>query len=477
MKNYLDKLTSDYEAALVEYSNLLTTECENEAYPPAKADGKIFGKEFAGKLIQKPFYTKCVFVESNFDSSNGVLSRFHDCNFKNCVFNNCDFRYCDFFQNTFQSENRTSSIKSCNFSYGNFITSEFSDITFDGCSFRQMYLENTHFTRSNINRSSIEQSIISHCCFEDVDLSKSVIRYCTFKNVDFCNVKIHILDLPKNYGLVKLLNQAKGNVSIVYGKGKLICMSEALSRLHKLIIYYFETNQFYEAVNLCAIYNDNETISRILPDAFKTIVSNYDFLALEDLCSLIVNLNIYSHKQLRNFYSVICELIVPEKLPHYLTKSYNTHMENIKNILVSNPNNYPTAHILLRTNIISLEDSDMCELLKCIEVNIKEVAPNAVCSIELTHHSPYDVLIMLYGLMPELLLACQMLYYSLGGIKSYLDIKHSCREKTNNNIRNIPGQEEKRVKEFEFSLGKNIFSFKFHKEYIKRVETMEYTIK
>ena len=477
MNNYLDKVTNDYEASFVEYLNLLTTECEKEIYPPTKAHGKIYGKEFPGKLIQKPLYTKCVFVGSNFDSSNGILSRFHDCSFKDCFFNNCDFRYCDYFQNTFQNKDITPSIKSCNFSYGSFINSEFNGIIFEGCSFRQMHMENTRFAKSIINRSSIEQSTISHCCFDNVDLSKSVVRYCTFKDVVFNNVKIHILDLPKNYGLVKLLNQAKGEVSIIYGKDKLMSISEALSRLHKLITYYFETNQFYEAVNLCAIYNGNEEISNILPIAFKTIISNYDFPALEDLCSLIVNLNIFTHKQLRDFYNAICELIVPEKLPHYLIKSHNTYMENIKKILVSNPNNYPTAHILLKTNIISLGDSDMLGLLKCIEVNIKEIAPNAVCSIELTHHSPYDILIVLYGLMPELLSACQMLYYSLGGIKSYIDIKRSCKEKTINNIRICPGQEEKSVKNVEISLGKNTFSFKYHKEYIKRVETMEYTIK
>lgn len=474
--NYLDKITSNYEASLVEYLSLLTRDNENELLPPAKADGLLFGKDFPGKLIQKPFYTKCIFVCSNFVSSDGILSRFHECNFKDCFFSNCDFRYCDFIHNIFKSEDITSSIKSCNFSYGNIIDSEFNGIIFDGCSFRQMQLEKVRFVKSTFNSSSIEQSIISNCCFDNVDLSRSVIRYCTFDEVDFYNVKFHILDLPKNYGLVKLIDQAKGEVSIIYGNGIVISLSEALSRLHKLITYYFETNQFYESVNLCAIYNDYETISGILPIAFKTIISNYDFPSLEDLCSLIVNLDIFTSKQLREFYNAICELVVPEKLPHYLIKSHNTYMENIKNILVSNPNNYPTAHILLKTNILSLGDSDIVGLLKFVEISINEAAPNAVCSIELTHHSPYDVLVVLHGLMPELLLACQMLYYSLGGIKSYIDIKHSCKEKTNNNLRNAPGQEEKTMKTVELSLGKN-FSLKYHKEYIKRVETMEYTIK
>lgn len=477
MDNFLDKVISDYEASFVEYLNLLTTECEKEIFPPATAYGKIFGKEFPGKLIQKPLYTKCAFIGSEFDSSNGILSRFHECRFEECFFNNCDLRYCDFFQNIFHSEEILPTINSCNFSYGSFINSKFYGIHFDGCSFRQMHIENTLFSECIITKSSIEQSTISRCCFSNVDFSKSVVRYCTFEDVEFNNVKIHILDIPKNYGLVKLLDRARGNVSIIYGNGKIMSLREAMSSLHKLITYYYETNQFYETVNLCAIYNEKEAISSILPVAFKTIISNYDFPALEDLCSLIVNLDTFSHKQLRDFYNVICELIVPEKLPHYLIKSHNTYMENIKNILVSNPNNYPTAHILLKTNIISLGDCDMSGLLKCIEVNIKEVAPNADCSIELTHHSPYDVLIVLCGLMPELLSACQMLYYSLGGIKSYLDIKRSCKEKTNNNNKNIPGQEEKSVKDVEISLGNNVFKFKYHKEYIKRVETMEYTIK
>ena len=72
---------------------------------------------------------------------------------------------------------------------------------------------------------------------------------------------------------------------------------------------------------------------------------------------------------------MIKQFIIPDKFPHYLRKNYNTYIENIKYILVDNPNDLPEASILLKTNIDSLDDGDMARLLSAIEANVKELAP------------------------------------------------------------------------------------------------------
>lgn len=479
MAEYLDPIYLNYEQSFREYKSLLTTTYELDSYPPGHAKNETFGLDFPGALIRKPLYEECMFIESKFNASDGSLSKFHDCQLIGCSMNNCDFRYCDIYASTFLSNKTKFHINSCNFSYGNFINSKFTDIEFSGCSFRQMQFEKTLFKNCIMSYSSIEQSSIKDSTFENVDLRNVGVRYCTFENVDFKSVTFHILDLARNYGLIKLLQKSE-NIKIAYENGKEMSLNEALPRLKALIPYYFETRQFYELLNVYITYNDQEAILNVLPFAFKTVIMACDFAALQDLCALIVKFRICTEKQLRYFYTMIRQLIIPDKFPHYLRKSYNTYIENIKYILVDNPYNNPQAHIILKTDIETLADIDMLRLLESIETNISDLAPNIDTTIELTRHSPYDIAIVLYGLLPEILTVCQIFYYSLGGTKSFSDLKNSLKEKTNNNIadtnsNNVDNNEVESIKRIELSVGK-LFSFKLEKEYTKRVKSMEYTI-
>ncbi|MCH5281007.1 MAG: pentapeptide repeat-containing protein [Lachnospiraceae bacterium] len=479
MPEYLDQKYLNYEHSFKEFKSLLTTEYTLDSYPPKQAQDQTFGIEFPGALIRKPIYRNCTFIESQFNSSDGALSKFYNCQFVNCFFNNCDFRYCDIFSSNFCSSNKNHKILSCNFSFGNFINSAFTDIEFNGCSFRQMQIENTTFKNCIMQHSSIEQSNIKNCVFEKMDLRKVGVRYCTFDKVIFNNVTFHILDLARNYGLIQILQQNAINVKVAYGNEEEMSLNAALPKLKELIPYYFETQQFYEILNVYIAFNEQEKILEILPFAFESVITACDFAALQDLCSLIVKFNICSDKQLRDFYVMIKQLIVPDNFPHYLRKSYNLYIENIKHILVDNPYDNPQAQILLKTDIESLSDLDMYKLLKTIEVTIHEIAPNVDTSIQLTHHSPYDVIIALCGMLPEILTVCQIFYYSLGGTKSLSDLKNSLKEKTDNRVvNNKPGTVEEDVnsiKHLEVSFGK-FFSFKLDKQYTKRVKSMEYTI-
>ncbi len=480
MEHYIEPIYGEYEKSFQAFKALLTTEYEIEAYPPATAEHQTFGKEFPGALIHKPKYKSCIFVESRFESSDGALSRFHDCTFDGCLLDNCDLRYCDVLHSDFRASQNKSEIKGCNFSFGNFVNSCFSNTCFSGCSFRQMQFENTSINHCKMQYCSIEQSKIKDCVFEDLDLRRVGVRYCIFENTVLNGVTFHILDLPRNYGLIQLLQQSEHPVSVAYKNDKIMPLEEAIAYLRSLISYYMETNQFYELINVYAAFEEYEKIFNVLPYAFENVVTACDFAALQDLCSLIVKLKICTNRQLREFYTMIKQLIIPDKFPHYLRKNYNTHIENIKYILVDNPYDNPEASILLKTNIESLNDSDMTQLLVSIEANIKELAPTVDSTIQLTHHSPYDIVIILCGALPEILRICQTFYYCLGGVKTLSELRESRKEKTAKRPRAHSTGPEKTNQEvaerIELSVGK-FFSFKYEKEFTKRVESLEYTIK
>lgn len=478
MEKKIDAQYLDYEQSFREFKSLLTTDFDLDSYPPVLAENTTFGSEFPGALIRKPQYSKCTFVGSTFNASDGAFSKFHHCRFYDCKFDNCDFRYSDLFDDVIGSKHTISTIESCNFSFSNFVNSTFSKIKFGGCSFRQMQFENTHFNQCSMQYSSIEQSSFKNCSISNLDLSKVSVRYCSFEDVTFDNVTFHILDLARNYGLMPLLQHSTGIV-VAFGNSQTVSLQEAIDRLGKLIPYYIETQQYYELLNLYASTNNFAAILNILPRAFESVISRCDFAALQDLCELIVKYRICTEVQLREFYALIKQLIVPNNYPHYLRKSYNLYIENIKHLLVDNPYGYPEAKILLKTNIETLEDPDMSKLLTSIETNIRELAPSVDAEIQLTHHSPYDVLVVLYGALPEILTVCQMFYYVLGGAKAYSEIKNSLNEKTHkkklSHSPNNAEENEESVKRVELSVGK-FFSFKYEKEYSKRVESVEYTI-
>ena len=479
MTEYLDKKYLDYEQSFKVFKSLLTTNYEIDSYPPKQATNETFGTEFPGALIHKPSYQKCSFIASRFEASDGALSKFHECQFVDCLFNNCDLRYCDIFNSKFFSDQKAQKILSCNFSYGNFVDATFEGIEFNGCSFRQMQFENVAFKNCIMEYSSIEQTSIKNCIFENVDLKKVGVRYCTFENVVFSSTTFHILDLPRNYGLIELLKNNPDNNHIAYSNGKEMSLNAALTTIKALAPYYYETNQFYELFNILIVYKEYDEILNILPYAFENVISAYDFAALQDLCSLIVRFNIFSVKQLRQFYTIIKQLIIPDSFPYYLRKSYNSYIENIKNILIDNPYNNPRAQILLKTDIETLADPDMKELLYAIETNVNELAPGIDSSLQLTKHSPYDVIIDICGQLPTILMICQIFYYSLGGTKAFDDIKNKRTGKTSNQMKNKKQNDPKgtteSIKRIELSVG-NIFTFKYEKEYTKRVKSMEYTI-
>lgn len=479
MNREIDKIYSDYEQSFKIFKSLLTTGYALESYPPVRAEMMTFGEEFPGGLIRKPQYTDCRFIGSIFNASNGSLSKFHNCEFIDSTLDNCDFRYCDILRCSFSPQIRSMVISNCNFSYGNFIESSFNEVRFSGCSFRQMRFESTKFIQCSMERSSIEQSMIKNCSFVNIDMRKIGVRYCIFEDVELQSVTFHILDLARNYGLIKLLQDSSQDVLVAYGNGKTMSLSEALLTIEKLLPYYLETKQFYEMLNIYALGQKTDEIIRLLPYAFEGIIKDYDFAALQDLCTLIVKFDIFSNRQLRDFYAMIKRLIVPNTFPHYLQKSYNSYIENIKRILVDNPNGYPEAQILLKTDITAIDSTAMSGLLKSIEVNVEDIAPGTITSIQLTKHSPYEVLIVLCGALPEILQACQAFYYALGGVKTLSDIRNSLKERTENHTKikgsPSPDNDIHKSKKVEFSLGK-IVMFKYETEYTKHVKSMEYTI-
>lgn len=201
-------------------------------------------------------------------------------------------------------------------------------------------------------------------------MSKIVFRFCNFENVSFKNVVLHILDLAKNYSLINELKKQGENIKIFYGQNNYISLDEAVKLLPNLLLYYLNEKEYYYVLNILMLEERNEELWGVLPEAFEYELLCKDFATLQDLCDLVVKLNVFKPDQLKLLFNLITVKASPNELSRHQLKSYVSYLENIKNILLDNPNDFPTAHINILTNVLPGKIGKLTSLLNTIEYNI-----------------------------------------------------------------------------------------------------------
>lgn len=444
--------------------------------PPRFAENRSFDKDFQGMFIYKPVYKKCTFRGSIFERPAGESSCLDECRFYDCIFKDADFRYSDIENSWFISEKETNVITNSNFSYGTFINNNFINVHIKGTPFREMIIDGCTFKDCIFDSFGFERTIIKNTTFENIDMSKIVFRFSIFENVIFKNVKIHILDLAKSFGLINELILNGENIKIFYGKGNIVDLKDALSILPNLLGYYLSEKDYYYVINILAVENRYDELQKVLPEAFSYVSKNKDFSTLQDLCNLIVKLKIFDLNQRKDFYNIITNTIKPNDLSNHQIRSYTYYLDNIKRILLENPNDNPTASIILYTDIAPEKIENLTPLLVCIERNIRHLQPEVNPKIEISHNSPYEIVVRISAALPVLLTVCQMFYYAFGGAKSLKDILLSRHEKTDNKKNKVKGDNTKGKKKREISLKLGSFEFHYNEECEKHVEEVEYLI-
>lgn len=471
IENYTNISFNDSAELFREFS----VKSQEAAYlPPINAENKDFGNDFPGNLIYKPCYNGCRFYNSQFKASNGAYSVFQNCSFFDCYFENANFNYCNIENCVFESK-KNFSILSTGFNFGAFLKCRFIGIDFSGISFRDIYMEECVFDNCTLNNSSFERADIKNTKFINLDLRNVGIRYCRFHDITFVKTIFPILDLTNNIGLFSEIEKQQNEICFSLGYKKEVDLNEAKSLLIELLPYYKKTREYFSMINVFLLNEDYETVNHLLPIAMEHSIKQFDFDSLQNICYLLANTKMFHDTQLRKFYELIRSLIKPEKFPYNIQKGYAVFMNNIKNILLDNPNSYPCATILLSTDI-DIESIHLLSIvIKDIENVTNSINPSIMPCIQLTHHSPYEVWIMLYGLLPDLLTICQTFYYTFGGIKSISDIKKSIHEKTENQNYDISSNHiiaQENLSNINFSFG----PIKFNKETKRVVKKMEYYI-
>lgn len=457
--------------------SFLQTNTHSNSTPPRYAKHEDFDSSFPGMFICKPKYEFCRFTESVFERPAGESTVLSHCGLYDCIIQDADFRFCDFEYTVFKTLNKKCIIKNSNLSYGTLFSSQFVGVDISGTPFREMVINTCTFKDCSFNSFGFERTVIQNCSFENIDMSRIVFRFCEFDNVVFKNVIIHILDLAKNYGLIDQLTNHGENVRIYYNHDRFMSLEEAVVLLPKLLPYYLDKQEYYYAINILMIEKKIEDIITLLPQAFTFNTKNKDFSSLQDLCSLVVKLNICNQEQRKELYHIITNQISANDLSYHELKSYVSYLENIKSILVDNPNGYPCAQLHFYTNIKPAEIEKTFLLIQEIEESIAVNYPSISPKIQISHHSPFEIEVFVSALLPDLLTICQLFYYAFGGVKSLKEIIDSRHEKIKKAPKELPLQKNtvtKKNKKISVKIGKS--KFEYSEECIEKVESMEYII-
>lgn len=450
--------------------------------PPKYAENASFDKNFPGMFVERPFYKNCKFVGSTFERPACESSQLISCVLYDCKINNADFRYCNFEHTVFESKDDLCYITNSNLSFGTLIDTKFIGIKIEGTPFKEMVIDNCIFDNCNFDSFGFERSTIKNCSFFDTDMSKIVFRFCDFENIKFRNVIIHILDLAKNYGLINELKKNGENIKIFYGQNNYVSLDEAIKLLPNLLMHYYDAKEYYYVINILMLENRYDELWSVLQEAFKYEIACNDYAVLQDLCTLTVKLNVFDNYKLKQLYEIITTRSSPNDLSRHQLKSYTSYMNNIKSILLENPNEFPTARIIISTNVMPGNIEKIAPLLNTIESNISNNFPTLNSKIQISHHSPYDIEIIISAVLPELLTVCQLFYYGFGGIKSLKDIISSRHEKYNKGKTkqlddNKPSKKRtNKTGSKKISLKLGSFEFKYEKTCEEMVNSVEYII-
>lgn len=469
-----DYKMESFDSALDLFKNYSTKSGEYNSthIPPIYAENKDFGSDFLGSLIHRPHYINCRFHNSKFQASNGAFSVFEACYFYDCYLEDANLNYCQFTDCQFIKKEHFD-IKGTGFNFSDFSKIIFQGIDFKGVSFRDINLNGCTYDGCTISNSSFERAEIKNCSFKNMDFRNAGIRYCKFSDVIFENVTFPILDLVNNIGLVRIFENQQDQVCFSLGNNGTVSLEKAKKLLLQIEPYYKGTGEYFSLINLYMINGFTEKAKELIKEALEYSVKQHNFETLRNICDLIVSLDIFDASQLRDIYERIKITVDPEKLPYNLQKGHLIYMDNIKNILLDNPFGYPCGRIELSTNIEIDEQEKLVSLLKDIEKVITSVDPQISPCLQITHHSPFDILIIIYSKLPEILLVCQIFYYSFGGYKLFDDIKNNRHESaTNNDSGNVKADgilTEERAQSLNFSIGPIHFQ-KESKSFVKKVE-------
>lgn len=392
MKQYLDiQLHSKDDIQQFNDTQIAEAITTLEKYIPLmQNDNRIFEKgtdlilsgDFNDVSLKRSTLIDSKIQKVNFGNSALTSSYFCNTNFYESNFNESNMQYCQFIQNIWENI----IILSTNLSYSNYYNVTFKNVIFKGSTVAEILFENCYFENCKFTSSMMENTIFLCCTFQDVIFSGSNIEYMDLKKCKLKSVCFPMSQFSYVYGIWHALEDIENEI-LLSADNRNISIKEFLKLKEPFIIYYTSVQEYFPLANIYLAENKKSLVFDCIVMGIRQSIIRRNFRMLKFFCKQAKQGNIFSYDTLKKLYVSIEKYISEQEFDIYEQRSFIYNIGEIRSILLDSFDEFPTARIIMQTNIDSKETEKMMQFIEYIDLAINDLCTQKISHIEIRHNS------------------------------------------------------------------------------------------
>lgn len=337
--------------------------------------------------------------KADFINTALTTSFFSDVYFKDSKFNESNMQYCQFSHNTF----RQIKIYSTNLSYSNFYNTEFLNVKFKGSTVSEILFEQCTFENCIFTSSMLENAIFVQCKFKDVKFINTNIEYMELRNCEFDDVYFPMAQISYVFGLFQNILENKNSIKLWTDKTT-ITLDKYKELKDALITYYISISEYFPLANLYLADYELDNAYKCIALGIKDAIEHRNFRMLKFFCKLAKQGDFFEHKKLKELYMLIEKYVSEMALNIYEQRSFIHNIGEIRSILLDSIHDFPTARIVMQTNIDSSESDKIIEFINYIDDILCQFSTQKISHIEYRHNSDANFVAFISANYKEILL-------------------------------------------------------------------------
>lgn len=363
---------------LEKYTNLM----QNNNRLFGSGEGKELSGEYKDLSIKRSILINSKAQDVFFNNVALTGSIFSEMGIFNTKIDESNMQYCQFMHNTWKHIE----IHSTNLSYSSFYNSTFDNVLFKGSTVSELLFESCEFKNCIFTASMLENAIFIHCTFQNVEFVNTNIEYMELKNCRFENTCFPMSQIAYVFGLLQNINGNENNIRL-YTDSKTITLAKYKELLDSLIVYYSSVFEYFPLTNIYLASGLVDQAYICIIKGIKKAISQRNFRMLKFFCKQAKQGSIFPYDKLRELYVLIEKYVSEETLNIYEQRSFVHNIGEIRSILLDSIDDFPTAKIIMQTNIDSSESDKILQFIDYIDSTINDCCSLKVSHIEYRHNS------------------------------------------------------------------------------------------
>lgn len=386
--------------------------------------GANISTDYTNENQRRSYFWECKLSKANLTNTGMSGSIFKSVHFENCIINNTKLDSCDFEDCHFAASKNTNEFVfyNPNFSKSTFINTRFIDCEMIGANFSDAIFIDSVFKKNVWKSLCLENCVFKNTIFDSIELVKLNFEYSSFESIKMNNVRLPFPTIPYIY---KGLEYLMGTDDLVFissadSKNGKISITEYLSYLHDLEVFYSKTQNYFPLANIYIAQKQWDKAYSSIILGINVSIQLHSYRTVYYFCKLLQMYKEFSTEQCVNANRMITNFIGNNGYIQQDTYKLDRYIEPIRNLLL-NENKTPTLSIDLLTNIDSSEYVKLSTLLSSVDSIVQYVnesfSTKVEYYVEVRHYCPFSTFFKFFGDYPSLIMISGIVYFVLTGIE------------------------------------------------------------